>query len=181
MGDMADHHNDIIFNNLASGELCNGCGCLVYDFPGCQCKKEKPVVCPYCRKPAQYTSNEEVYGKPYGKWPMIWLCKCQPGFAYVGCVRDTDKPLGTMASKPLREMRIQAHAAIDPIWKEGRMKRGEVYEWLSGRMGRVVHVGESDTAACRQIILLAEELERQLDAEDDGDDEFYDASEFLND
>jgi hypothetical protein len=120
--------------------------------------------CPYCKKPAEYTSNIVVYGKPYGKWPMIWICRCLPGFAYVGCHNETDKPLGTMASQQLRHWRIKAHAAIDPIWQERRMIRGEVYEWLSDRMDKVVHIGEADTAMCRQIILLAQELEQELEA-----------------
>jgi hypothetical protein len=125
-------------------------------------RQSERVICPYCNQPAEWTSNAAVYGREHGKSWMMWLCRCQPGFVYVGCHQNSRTPLGTMANKELRAWRIKAHAAIDPIWKDGRMQRQEVYDWLSERRGFRVHVGESDIAACRQIIHLAEQLEASL-------------------
>ena len=49
-----------------------------------------------------------------------------------------------MANKELREWRMKAHRNIDRYWKEEGMKRGTVYAKLKEKMGREIHVGESD-------------------------------------
>lgn len=106
--------------------------------------------CPYCDKPAEWVPNEHIYGKRYGRSYMCYLCK--PCNAHVGCHNNTKKPLGTMANKQLRTARMKAHAAIDPLWKSGRMKRGVVYARLAKHLGREVHVGEADLQQCAEII-----------------------------
>lgn len=108
------------------------------------------MICPYCKKEAEWVSNEKVYGKRYGKSYMCWWCKsCD---AYVGCHQNTTKPLGTMANKELREWRIKTHAVIDPLWKGGEMKRYEVYQMLKDKFGKEVHIGETDIKTCKEII-----------------------------
>ena len=69
--------------------------------------------CPYCNNPAEWVSNAEVYGRPYGKSWMMYLCR--PCDARVGCHQNSQTPLGTMANKELRGWRIKAHDAIDPM------------------------------------------------------------------
>lgn len=118
------------------------------------------MVCPYCQKEAPWVSNEHRYGKRYGKSYMCYWCKdCD---AYVGCHQNTRKPLGTMANKELRGWRMKAHAAIDPIWREGRMKRSTLYVRLSDYMGREMHVGESDIEQCKAIIEAAKVISSQV-------------------
>ena len=57
------------------------------------------MICPYCQKEAPWISNEEVYGKRYGKSYMCYYCKdCD---AYVGCHDNTKRALGTMANQEL--------------------------------------------------------------------------------
>ena len=111
------------------------------------------MICPYCGKEAVWTENKAVYGKNYGKSYMMYLCK--PCDAYVGCHENTRKPLGVMANREMREWRKKAHAVIDPIWKSGRMPRGKVYGILSKKLGKEVHVGESDVETCKKLIELA--------------------------
>ncbi len=118
--------------------------------------------CSYCGNPATYCSNEVVYGLPYGKWPMIWFCACQPSYAYVGCHTGTNRPLGTMANAHLRSKRVIAHAAIDPIWEAGLLSRKEVYAWLSDELGYEVHVAESDIAGCEKITEAALSLQKEI-------------------
>lgn len=120
--------------------------------------------CPYCNNPAEWVSNAEVYGRPYGKSWMMYLCR--PCDARVGCHQNSQTPLGTMANKELRGWRIKAHDAIDPIWKSRQMERQAVYEWLSKQMGFPVHIGSADIALCRQIIAFADRLQRELWAEE---------------
>ena len=120
--------------------------------------KEGPMemACPYCGKPAEWVDNAERYGRRYGKSWMCWWCRgCD---AYVGCHRNTRVPLGTMADANTRMWRTRAHAAIDPLWKGGHMSRSKMYDWLSERLGRDVHVGSSSAAECREIIGIAVEL-----------------------
>ena len=56
-------------------------------------------ICPYCGQPTEYVDSAAVYhGISYG---MIYLCrKCD---AYVGVHRGTDKALGRLANRSLRE------------------------------------------------------------------------------
>jgi hypothetical protein len=111
------------------------------------------MLCPYCGAPARWVENKEVYGKNYGKSFMMWLCK--PCDARVGCHQNTKNPLGTLANKELRTIRMKAHAAFDPLWKTGRMKRWEAYKWLAEKMGvKEIHIGESDEETCLKIISL---------------------------
>ena len=56
-----------------------------------------------------------------------------------------------MANKELREWRMKAHANIDTYWKEGGMSRGTVYAKLKEKMGREIHVGESDLEAAKEL------------------------------
>ena len=107
--------------------------------------------CPYCYQPAEHVSNAEVYGKPYGRSHMIWLCR--PCDAYVGCVNNTRKPKGTMAKKSLRMMRVKAHNAFDPLWRDGPLTRSEAYDAISRDFGFEVHIGQSDEARCLEIIV----------------------------
>lgn len=108
------------------------------------------MKCPYCQKEAEWTSNEVVYGRRYGKSFMCYYCKnCD---AYVGCHQNTKKPLGTMANKALRKKRIEAHAIVDILWKSGKYKRSIVYKKLSDAFGFQVHIGSADEKICEDII-----------------------------
>jgi hypothetical protein len=117
------------------------------------------VICPYCNKPAKLVDSSIVYGgKSYG---MIWLC--QPCDAYVGVHKNSKDhaPLGRLANAELRWWKREAHAAFDPLWKEGTMSRGDAYRWMQ----RVLvmsqyeaHIGKFDISECRALIRATEEL-----------------------
>jgi hypothetical protein len=113
----------------------------------------KEMICPYCNKPAEWLPNEAFYGKRFGKSYMCWCCKaCR---AYVGCHNNTRQPLGTMANTELRKWRMEAHKAIDPLWKSGKYKRKTVYARLADAFGEEIHVGEADIERCKDIIKTA--------------------------
>lgn len=115
--------------------------------------KQQIIICPYCGNEPEWVENKEIYGRNYGSSYMMYLCRdCD---AYVGCHQNTRKPKGTLANKELRELRMQAHAKIDPLWVGGSMKRKEVYKMLADRLGmKEVHIGESDVELCKKIIAL---------------------------
>ena len=62
-------------------------------------------------------------------------------------------------SKPLvnaatHEARIAAHAAFDPLWQSGRMKRREAYRWLAEAMEmspKDCHISLMDEATARRV------------------------------
>jgi len=110
------------------------------------------MICPYCKNEAKWCENKEKYGKNFGKSYMCYYCK--PCDAYVGCHENTTRPLGTMANKELRGWRMKAHDSVDPLWREGKMPRREVYKMLNEKLGKSVHIGESDIEMCKQIIGL---------------------------
>ena len=108
--------------------------------------------CPYCRKEAEWVENKAIYGRNYGKSYMTYFCKtCD---AYVGCHQNTRRPLGTMANKELREWRVKAHTNIDAYWKEKGMPRAEVYRLLKEKLGRKIHVGESDLETAKILTTI---------------------------
>ena len=116
--------------------------------------KTKPI-CPECGKQGRLVDSKIVYSQSYG-W--IWYCNCVEGGIYVGCHRDGTLPLGTMANESLRKLRKQAHAAIDPVWKDGSMTRTEVYGWLASRMSISVeecHIAMFDEEQCEMALRLA--------------------------
>jgi len=114
------------------------------------------VICPYCGQQAKYVDSKVVYGRSYG---MIYLCKdCD---AYVGVHKGTDKPKGRLADKELRNWKMAAHEAFDPLWKSKRMKRDQAYKWLAERMGisyKKAHIGMFDVAKCKEVIKICENL-----------------------
>ena len=112
-------------------------------------------ICPYCNQPAVFLPNSaEVYrGRDYGP---IWICRpCQ---AWVGCHKPGDVPLGRLANATLRRRKMEAHAAFDPLWKNGSMTRSDAYRWLSQAMGVTeAHIGQMDVDECRRVIELCKE------------------------
>ena len=60
-----------------------------------------------------------------------------------------------MANAQLREWRKKAHAAVDPLWKSGKMSRQAVYKMLSAKFGEEVHIGASGVQGCMDIIASA--------------------------
>lgn len=113
------------------------------------------MICPYCKNPASYGANENFYGKRWGRSYMCYYCK--PCGAYVGCHNNTTQPLGTMANQELRDWRKKVHVLLDPIWKSGRMKRQDVYAWLSKELGiKTYHTGETDIDMCKKVIKILE-------------------------
>jgi len=124
-------------------------------------KRSQPqpsVRCPYCGAFARLKDSIEVYGRSYG---MIW--DCRPCDAYVGVHKDspTHYPLGRLANKELREWKMKAHAAFDPLWKSGKMTRSEAYKALGAKLRMSparTHIGWFDVEQCQAVVAAAQEL-----------------------
>lgn len=110
------------------------------------------VVCPYCQQPAKLVDSKVIYGTSYGN---MWLCR--PCDAYVGVHKNDglNRPLGTLANAETRRWRGHAHAAFDPIWKDGKMKRGAAYGLLARLMElpeKEAHIAMFTVAQCKELI-----------------------------
>jgi hypothetical protein len=83
------------------------------------------------------------------------LCKCEPGWAYVGCHKITGEPLGRLANHELRGWKKMAHAAFDQLWLGREHTRGDMYLWLSEQLGipmEKCHIGMFDVEQCKRVI-----------------------------
>lgn len=120
------------------------------------------LVCPYCGNNTEYIDSSVIYRKSYG---MIYICK--PCDAYVGVHKGTDKSLGRLANKELREAKKEAHyyfdqiartELINKIWKEyipNLGNRNKAYLWLSKQMNipkEYCHIGMFDVAECKKVV-----------------------------
>lgn len=111
------------------------------------------VACPYCGQEAVFTDSSEVYqGQSYG---MIYLCR--PCEAWVGVHKGTDRALGRLANRDLRQATMAAHAAFDPFWKTGVMTRSVAYCWLARKLRinpKDCHIGMFDEAQCWRVVSI---------------------------
>jgi hypothetical protein len=76
-------------------------------------------------------------------------CDCRHG------AHPSGDPLGTPATDAVRQARKRAHAAFDPLWKSGTMRRNEAYFWLSQQLGikrRDCHIGGFDVDMCDRVV-----------------------------
>lgn len=113
------------------------------------------ATCQLCGAPVEYTNNKVIYGKPYGEWPMIYLCTNPRCRAFVHCHPGSSTPLGTMANSVTRRMRKLAHFIFDPLWKQGEMTRSDAYTWLAEQMEiprDQCHIGMFDATQCQLVI-----------------------------
>jgi len=93
----------------------------------------------------------------------MWVCA--PCKAWVGCHPGTEKPLGGLANKQLRDLKMEAHRFFDPLWKKKIEKEGcskgfarrAAYKWLAKQMGMTVktcHIGYMDNKECERVIKI---------------------------
>ncbi len=114
-----------------------------------------PPKCDYCGREARKKMGRDLYPMSRHLW-LYRFWACDPCGAYVGTHRKPEwAPLGRLANKELRLWKMKAHNAFDVIWKNGKMKRTEAYEWLSIRLGITVdqcHIGEFDVSTCKRVV-----------------------------
>ena len=59
------------------------------------------------------------------------------------------------------EARKAAHAAFDPIWKRGKMRRGDAYQFLADKLGLSMtdcHMKLMDAATAQRVPGIAQEI-----------------------
>ena len=125
------------------------------------------IYCTGCEKDveARLTNGEERYPHRPDLYKIpFW--KCDTCGNYVGCHWKTSKPttpLGCIATPKLLEARKKIHAVLDPLWKSGKIKRGQVYARISHRLGKTYHNGElRDLEEARKVYAIVAELNNEL-------------------
>ena len=108
---------------------------------------EKIVLARLTNGKERYPHREDLYKLPF------W--HCDTCGAWVGCHHKTSKPtkpLGYLATPQILQARIAIHNLIDPMWKNGWIKRGKIYAYLSKRLGYNYHSGEIKTLEQARVI-----------------------------
>lgn len=122
-----------------------------------------PQVCPFCSSSVSLVDSAKVYRRSYG---FIYLCDRYPYCdARVGCHPGSDKPLGTLADRELRQWRSLAHRHFDPLWKSRIFtSRNAAYKWLAKAMKlppALTHVAMFDIRQCQKAIAVVRQF-RQI-------------------
>ena len=119
-------------------------------------KNMKEMRCPYCGRFVKLRKGSELFG-PNARIKKVYVCSNYPVCdAYVSA-DSKGKPMGTLANKGLRELRVQAHKSFDRLWRSGYMTREWAYKWLSVRLGineRHCHIGQFGEERCEETIEL---------------------------
>lgn len=106
----------------------------------------------------RYPHRPDLYQLPF------WKCDACGG--YVGCHHKTDKPtrpLGYIATPAILDARKKIHAVLDPLWKSGKIKRGQAYAHVSKRIGKTYHNGEiKSLEEAREIYRIVGQLHNDL-------------------
>ena len=110
--------------------------------------------CDYCGNDAKLVTGDIIYPHRQDLHAKhFW--NCTPCKAFVGCHPNTDKPLGRLANAELRRAKMAAHAAFDPRWREGQIKRASAYKWLAESLGiarKDCHIGMFDVDMCKRVV-----------------------------
>ena len=113
----------------------------------CQC--EKDVTATLTDGSEIYPHRPDLYLLPF------WKCSCGN---FVGCHHKTKNrtaPLGCIPNKAIKAKRMQIHAVLDPLWKDGLMSRKDLYAKLTDTLGRQYHTADLRSIAECEIILKA--------------------------
>ncbi|EJN06451.1 zinc-finger-containing protein [Herbaspirillum sp. YR522] len=122
---------------------------------------KKPKTCRYCQEPAALLYRGDKGYPYYQDYGPIWTCA--PCKAWVGCHDGTTNALGGLANAELRDWKIKAHAAFDPLWKAKMARdactkskaRRAGYKWLSEQMEMPIkrtHIGYMSVEECKKVV-----------------------------
>lgn len=97
-----------------------------------------PKICDFCGSRVILASNKVIYGREYGNG-LCYVCTNPKCLAHVGVHTDTVYPLGRLADKEMRILKMECHALFDPLWNQGAQnsrgrRRKAAYRWLAKEM-----------------------------------------------
>lgn len=123
----------------------------------------KTIHCCGCAKEvsARFTNGAEVYPHRFDLAELpFWKCDTCKNF--VGCHYQTKtptRPLGCIPTPEMKKARQAIHKLLDPLWKNGKMKRQHIYASLSLKLGRDYHTAELRSVdEARQVYRWVQEI-----------------------
>lgn len=123
------------------------------------------IYCCGCEKDveARITNGGEIYPTRLDlKYKLLFVCDDCGN--YVGTHEDSEKPLGCIPTKEIRQKRMLIHDILDPLWKQKRITRQYLYQ----KLARKLQVKEYHTADIKsveeanKVIAVAELLREEL-------------------
>ncbi len=123
----------------------------------------KAIYCCSCNKEilANKITGEKIYNHREDLYHLIfWQCPfCE---LYVGSHKETNEPLGIIPTKEMKDLRIEIHNILDPLWKDGKITRGKIYRRMSGFLKKEYHTASLSTIEEHQNALRYAELLKNL-------------------
>lgn len=107
------------------------------------------IYCCACKNKieARLTDGIEVY--PHRQdLASLPFWKCDTCKNFVGCHHKTKNPtdpLGCIPNAEIKNARKLIHQILDPLWKQGRFKRHEIYKCISDLIGWRYHTAQIKT------------------------------------
>ena len=125
-------------------------------------KKFNPntVRCPYCGGRAVLRSSKGIYPDKFDEVPLYVCINYPECDSYVRADPQSKIPLGTMANRKLRSLRIEAHKYFNKLYEDGYMTKDEAYEALRSYMtlGGKKHIAELGDYGCMQVIKYCRQI-----------------------
>lgn len=91
-------------------------------------------VCPICNKNSVLVNGKKIYPHRPDLYKLnFYACLDHPDY-YCGCHKGTTTPLGILANKEHRKLKMDCHAIFDPLWKSKEFGRKDLYKKLSDAM-----------------------------------------------
>lgn len=110
-----------------------------------------PTICCHCSGNVMVVNNSKIYGREYGDWPWAYLCdSCG---SYVGMHPFTNIPLGSLATKEIREARKSCKPYFTRMLSAKKIHRSEGYRLLAAELGidtSICHFGMFGVDMCRK-------------------------------
>ena len=133
---------------------------------GLQDKRTPPDFrCIECGSKPRLTDGKEIYPhRPDLAKKRFYKCDtCKS--SYCGCHPDTTTPLGYPCGPETRKARGEAHAVIDPIWRERHASRQTVYFELARRLDLPrdeCHIAWMNAEDARDAARVGEDIARDI-------------------
>ena len=123
----------------------------------CGCKQEKVE--------ARLTNGSEIY--PHrSDLSALPFWKCDTCGNFVGCHHKTSKPttpLGCIPTPEIKNARQHIHKILDPLWKNGKIKRAKLYEKITEKFGWKYHTAQIRCIdEAREIYKFIKKIEAEL-------------------
>lgn len=122
------------------------------------------IFCCTCNKNVEsmLVRGKDCY--PYRKdLSRLKFYQCPVCKNFVGTHKGTDIPLGVIASPEIKRERMKIHFLLDPLWRNKRISRKEIYKEISASLGYEYHTANlRSLEECRKVYLIICNLKNRL-------------------